>query len=116
MVGDVELLLRDLAPQRSQVSRDDKEQAETSSSGLLHGEGPWSAAARVVSLFERSNPGQCRLVSWGNGAGEGQSRSDLVAFVLGSARNPSAEDKVAQLSALRFAVGARGCGPGRVHG
>ena len=77
-------------------------------SGLLHDEGPWSAAARVVDLFERSNPGQCRLVSWEDGAGECQSRRDLGAFVLGSARNPSAEDKAAQLSALRFAVGEHG--------
>ncbi len=71
---------------------------------LYHGEGPWSAPARVADLFERSDPGQYRLVSWG----DGQSRDDLAALVLGLARSLSAEDMAAQLSALRFAVEERG--------
>ena len=71
---------------------------------LCHGEGPWSAPARVADLFERSDPGQYRLVSWG----DGQSRDDLAALVLGLARSLSAEDMAAQLSALRFAVEERG--------
>ena len=75
---------------------------------LYHGEGPWSAPVNVAHLFQRSDPGQYRLVSWGDGGGDGQSRDDLAALVLGLARSLSAEDMAAQLSALRFAVEERG--------
>ena len=71
---------------------------------LYHGDRRWTAPARVVDLFERSDPGQYRLVSWGDGTGEDPSRDDLAALVLGLARDLSAEDMAAQLSALRIAV------------
>ena len=41
----------------------------------------------VVDLFERSDPGKYRLVAWGEDKAEGESRDDLVALVLGLARN-----------------------------
>ena len=31
---------------------------------LYHGDGPWNAQARVADLFQRSDPGRFRLVSW----------------------------------------------------
>ena len=75
---------------------------------LYHGEAPWSAPTRVTDLFEHSDPGRYHLVSWGGATGEGQSRDDLVALVLGLARNLSAEEMTVQLSALRSAVVAHG--------
>ena len=54
---------------------------------LYHGDRPWSAPDRVVDLFERSDPGKYRLVAWGEDKAEGESRDDLVALVLGLARN-----------------------------
>ena len=62
---------------------------------LYHGDRRWTAPARVVDLFERSDPGQYRLVSWGDGTGEDPSRDDLAALVLGLARDLSAEDMAA---------------------
>ena len=57
---------------------------------LYHGDHPWSAPDRVVDLFERSDPSKYRLVAWGEDKAEGESRDDLVALVLGLARNLSA--------------------------
>lgn len=71
---------------------------------LYHGDRPWSAPDRVVDLFERSDPGKYRLVAWGEDKAEGESRDDLVALVLGLARNLSARDMAARMSALRMAV------------
>ena len=71
---------------------------------LYHGDRPWSAPDRVVDLFERSDPGKYRLVAWGEDKAEGESRDDLVALVLGLARNLSAQDMAARMSALRMAV------------
>ncbi len=71
---------------------------------LYHGDRRWSAPDRVADLFERSDPGRYRLVSWGDGTGKDPSRDDLAALVLGLARDLSAEDMAAQLSALRTAV------------
>ena len=82
---------------------------------LYHGDRRWTAPARVVDLFERSDPGQYRLVSWGDGTGEDPSRDDLAALVLGLAPRPLGRGHG------RAAVGPanrgrrlRGCGPGRV--
>ena len=55
-----------------------------------------------MDLFERSDPGRYRLVSWGDGTGEDPSLDDPAALVLGLARNLSAEDMIAQLSVLRL--------------
>ena len=69
---------------------------------LYHGESSWRAPDHVVELFERSDPGRYRLVSWADGAAGGQSADDLAALMLGLARSLSAEDMAAQLSALRL--------------
>ena len=71
---------------------------------LYHGDHPWSAPDRVVDLFKRSDPGKYRLVAWGEDKAEGESRDDLVALVLGLARNVSARDMAARMLALRMAV------------
>ena len=71
---------------------------------LYHGDRPWSAPDRVVDLFKRSDPGKYRLVAWGEDKAEGESRDDLVALVLGLARNVSARDMAARMLALRMAV------------
>ena len=68
---------------------------------LYHGNRPWSAPDRVVDLFERSDPGKYCLVAWGEDKAEGESRDDLLALVLGLARNLSAQDMAARMSALR---------------
>ena len=39
---------------------------------LYHGDGPWSGPDRVTDLFERSDPGRFRLVSWREGKGAGR--------------------------------------------
>ena len=57
-----------------------------------------------MHLFERSDPGKYRLVAWGENKAEGESRDDLVALVLGLARNLSARDMATRMSALRMAV------------
>ncbi len=75
---------------------------------LYHGDRPWSAPARIVDLFKRSDPGRYRLVSWAEGADDGPSQDDLVRLVLGLARNLSAEGMSVQLSALRLAVEEHG--------
>ncbi len=71
---------------------------------LYHGDRPWSAPDRVVDLFKRSDPGKFRLVAWGEDKAERESHDDLVGLVLGLARNLSARDMAAQMSALRMAV------------
>ena len=75
---------------------------------LYHGDGPWTAPARVRALFQRSDPGRYRLVPWGEGTGDDRSRHDLTALVLGLARNLSPEDMATQLSALWRAVEMNG--------
>jgi len=67
---------------------------------LYHGDGPWTAPARMADLFRRSDPGRYRLVPWGEGVGDDRSRDDLTALVLGLARNLSPEEMAVQLSAL----------------
>jgi len=74
---------------------------------LYHGDGPWTAPARMTDLFTRSDPGRYRLVPWGD-AGDDGSRDDLTAVVLGLARNLSPEDMSMQLSALWRAVETNG--------
>ena len=78
---------------------------------LYHGDGPWKAPVRVTDLLQRSDPGRYRLVSWREEAPD-----DLVALVLGLARNLSVGDMAAQLSALRLAIRARRRGPGPIRG
>ena len=76
---------------------------------LYHGERPWNAPDRVADLFERSDPGEYRLVSWAETAEEsGESRRDLAALVLGLARSVSARDMAARVWALRAAVNGHG--------
>jgi len=67
---------------------------------LYHGDGPWTAPARVTDLFQRSDPGRYRLVPWGEGTGDDRSSDDLTAWVLGLARNLSPKDMAVQLSGL----------------
>ena len=74
---------------------------------LYHGDGPWTAPARMTDLFTRSDPGRYRLVPWGDASDDG-SREDLAAVVLGLARNLSPEDMAMQLSALWRAVETNG--------
>ena len=75
---------------------------------LYHGDGPWSAPTRVGHLFQRSEPGRFRLVSWRAGAGVGDPRDDMTALVLGLARSLSMEEMAAQVAALRLRVAERG--------
>ena len=75
---------------------------------LYHGDGPWSAPARVADLFRRSDPGLFRLVSWREGERAGRPRDDITALVLGLARNLSPEDMATQLAALRLTVEGHG--------
>ena len=62
----------------------------------------------MADRFQRSDPGRYRLVSWKGSADDGQPRDDVVALVLGLARNLSAEDMAAQFSALLLAVEKQG--------
>ena len=71
---------------------------------LYHGDGPWSGPDRVTNLFQRSDPGRFRLVSWREGEGAGRPRDDITALVLGLARSLSLEEMAAQVAALRRAV------------
>ncbi len=75
---------------------------------LYHGDGPWSGPDRVTSLFQRSDPGRFRLVSWRERGGAGQPRDDITALVLGLARSLSLEEMAAQVAALQRAVGEHG--------
>ena len=67
---------------------------------LYHGDGPWTAPARLADLFQRSDPGRYRLVPWREGSGDDRSRDDLTALVLGLARNLTPEEMAMQLLAL----------------
>ncbi|MDE0474498.1 MAG: Rpn family recombination-promoting nuclease/putative transposase [Gammaproteobacteria bacterium] len=75
---------------------------------LYHGDGPWSGPTRVDDLFQRSQPGRFRLVSWRTGAEVGDPRDDTTALVLGLARSLSMEEMAAQVDALRLRVRERG--------
>ena len=75
---------------------------------LYHGDGSWNAPARVADLFQRSDPGRFRLVSWREAEGTGRSRDDITVLVLGLARNLSPEDMATQLAALRLKVEGHG--------
>ena len=75
---------------------------------LYHGDAPWRVPDRVTDLFERSDPGRFRLVSWRDEDGAGRPRDDVTALVLGMARNLSPEDMAAQVAALRLRVSERG--------
>ena len=75
---------------------------------LYHGDGPWIAPARVADLFQRSDPGRFRLISWREAEGTGRPRDDITALVLGLARNLSPEDMATQLAALRFTMEGHG--------
>lgn len=55
-------------------------------------------------LFQRSDPGRFRLVSWREGETAGRPRDDITALVLGLARSLSLEQMAAQVAALRLAV------------
>jgi len=74
---------------------------------LYHGDGPWTAPARMADLFTRSDPGRYRLVPWGDASDDG-SRDDLTAVVLGLARNLAPEEMAVQLSALRRTIERHG--------
>ena len=78
---------------------------------LYHGDGPWRAPDHVTDLFERSDPGRFRLVSWREREGAGRPRNDITALVLGLARNLSPEEMAAQVAALRLRVAERGDTP-----
>ena len=67
---------------------------------LYHGDGPWTAPARLADLFQRSDPGRYRLVPWGEGMGDDGSHADLTALVLGLARDLSPEEMAVQLADL----------------
>lgn len=75
---------------------------------LYHGDGPWSGPTRVDDLFQRSEPGRFRLVSWSAGTPVGDPRDDTTALVLGLARSLSMEEMAAQVDALRLRVRERG--------
>lgn len=68
---------------------------------LYHGDGPWSGPDRVTDLFQRSDPGGFRLVSWREGEQAGRRLDDITALVLGLARSHAPEDMAAQVAALR---------------
>ena len=73
---------------------------------LYHGDGPWSGPDHVTDLFQGSDPGRFRLVSWREGAGP--PTDDITALVLGLARSLSLEEMAAQVAALRLRVGEHG--------
>ena len=75
---------------------------------LYHGDGPWSGPEHVTNLFERSDPGRFRLVSWRGGDGAGGPPDDITALVLGIARNLSPEDMAERVAALGRRVAERG--------
>ena len=75
---------------------------------LYHGDGPWRGPDHVTDLFQRSNPGRFRLVSWREWAAAGRPRDDTTALVLGLARSLSFEEMAAQVAALRLRVVERG--------
>ena len=75
---------------------------------LYHGDGPWSGPDRVTDLFQRSDPGRFRLVSWREGERAGRPRNDVTALVLGLARSLSPVEMAAQVTALRLMVEAHG--------
>ena len=75
---------------------------------LYHGDGPWNAPDRVIDLFQRSDPGRFRLVSWREGAGAGRPLGDITALVLGVARSHGPADMAAQVAALRLRVAELG--------
>ena len=57
---------------------------------LYHGDGPWRGPEHVTELFERSDPGRFRLVSWRGGEGADRPPDDITALVLGLAPPPFA--------------------------
>ena len=75
---------------------------------LYHGDGPWTAPARLADLFSRSDPGRYRLVPWGEGVSDDGSHDDLTALVLGLARNLSPEEMAVQLAALWHTIERHG--------
>jgi hypothetical protein len=75
---------------------------------LYHGDGSWSGPDHVTDLFQRSDPGRFRLVSWREWEGAGRPRDDTTALVLGLARSLSFEEMAAQVAALRLRVVERG--------
>ncbi len=75
---------------------------------LYHGDGPWSGPERVTDLFERSDPGRFRLVSWRGGDEAGRPPEDITALVLGLARPLPPEDMAERVAALGRRVAAHG--------
>ena len=75
---------------------------------LYHGDGPWGGPEHVTDLFERSDPGRFRLVSWREGDGAGGPPDDIAALVLGIARNLSPEGMAERVAALGRRLTARG--------
>ena len=75
---------------------------------LYHGDGPWSGLERVTDLFERSDPGRFRLVSWRGGKEADRPPDDITALVLGLARPLSPEDMAERVAVLVRRVAARG--------
>ena len=75
---------------------------------LYHGDGPWSGPDSVTDLFQRSEPGRFRLVSWKEGAGADRSPEDITALVLALARSHSSEEMAAQVATLRLRVAELG--------
>ena len=75
---------------------------------LYHGDGSWSGPDHVTDLFQRSDPGRYRLVSWREWAGAGRPRDDTTALVLSLARSLSFEEMAARVAALRLRVVERG--------
>ncbi len=75
---------------------------------LYHGDGSWSGPDHVTDLFQRSDPGRFRLVSWREWAGAGRPGDDTTALVLSLARSLSFEEMAAQVAALRLRVVERG--------
>ena len=75
---------------------------------LYHGDGRWSGPDHVTDLFQRSDPGRFRLVSWREWEVAGRPRDDTTALVLSLARSLSFEEMAAQVTALRLRVVERG--------
>ena len=75
---------------------------------LYHGDSAWSSPDRVADLFQRSDPGRFRLVSWREGEGAGRPLDDITALALEVARSHGPEDMAAQVAALRLRVAELG--------